>query len=182
MQENTTNEENLLVSDLKTAHKGYRAIASVYDDRNVNSIRETLINRNKKRAYTYDIGGLVRVRIPAEDRSKLDRLTLPAKVLSFDDHGKLIIGCEIGILKQHFDSHELSPLEGDWPSLENIPETVVTLREAARNQSIMKISSVSCHCKSNCQDNRCKCFKAKVICTSKYHPSSRTNQNCRNNG
>ena len=101
--------------------------------------------------------------------------------MSFDDHGKLIIGCEISILKQHFDSYELSLLEGNWPSLKSISETVVTLREAARNQSITKISSVSCHCKSNCQDNHCKCFKAKVICTSKCHPSSRTNQNCRNN-
>lgn len=181
MQEDTTNEKNFLVSGLKTAHKGYRALASIYDDRNVDSIRETLVNRNKKRTHTYDIGSLVRVRIPAEDRSKLDRNSLPAKVLGFDNHEKLIIGCNIGIIKQHFNSHELLPLEGDWPSLENISETIVTLREAARNQSIVKNSGVSCHCKSNCQDNRCKCFKAKVICTSKCHPSSRTNRNCSNN-
>ncbi len=145
------------------------------------SIWETLVNRNKKHAYTYDIGSLIQVWIPAKDHSKLDHLSLPAKVLGFDNHEKLIIGCNIGVLKQHFDSHELSPLEGNWPSLENIPETIVTLREAARNQSVMKISSVSCHCKSNCQDNHCKCFKAKVICTSKCHPSSHTNQNCKNN-
>ena len=101
--------------------------------------------------------------------------------MDFDNHGKLIIGCDIGILKQHFDSHELLPLEGDWPSLKNIPKTIVTLWKAARNQSIIKISGVSCHCKSNCQDNCCRCFKAKVICTSKYHPSSCTNRNCSNN-
>ena len=149
IQENTTNEKNSLVSDLKTAHKGYRAIASIYDDWNVNSIRKVFTNQNKKCVYSYDIGSLVCVRVPAEDHSKLDRHSLLAKVLSFDNNGKLIIGCDIGILKQHFDSHELLPLEGDWPSLKNIPETIVTLREAARNQSITKISSIRCHCKNN---------------------------------
>ena len=82
--------------------------------------------------------------------------------------------------KQHFDSHELLPFEGGWPSLKNISETIVILREAARNQSITKISGVRCHCKNNCQDNRCRCFKAKVTYTSKYHLSSRINRNCRN--
>jgi len=38
MQENTINEKNLLVSDLKTAYKEYHTIASIYDDRNVNNI------------------------------------------------------------------------------------------------------------------------------------------------
>ena len=113
IQENTTNEKNSLVSDLKTTHKGYRAIASIYDDRNVNSIREVLTNRNKKRVYSYDIGSLVHVQVPVENRSKLDCHSLPAKVLNFDNHEKLIIGCDIGILKQHFDSHELLPLEED---------------------------------------------------------------------
>ena len=95
--------------------------------------------------------------------------------MSFDNHEKLIIGCEIGILKQHFDSYELSPFKKNWPSLESISETVIILQEAARNQSIMKISSVNYHCKSNCQDNYCKYFKVKIICISKYHPSSHTN-------
>ena len=69
----------------------------------------------------------------------MDRFSLPAKVLGFDNHEKLIIGCNISILKQYFDSHELSPFEGNWPSLENISETIVTLQETARNQSVMKI-------------------------------------------
>jgi len=99
IQENTTNEKNSLVFDLKTAHKGYRAIASIYDDRNVNSIHEVLTNQNKKHVYSYDIGSLVRVQVPAENRSKLDRHSLPAKVLNFDNHGKLIIKCDIGIFK-----------------------------------------------------------------------------------
>ena len=63
------------------------------------SIWETLVNRNKKCAYTYDIGSLIRVWIPAENCSKLNRLSLPTKVLGFDNHEKLIIGCNIGILK-----------------------------------------------------------------------------------
>ena len=99
IQENTTNEKNSLVFDLKTAHKEYRAIASIYDDRNVNSIHKVLTNRNKKCVYSYDIGSLVRVWVPAEDRSKLDRHLLLAKILSFDNHGKLIIKCDIGIFK-----------------------------------------------------------------------------------
>ena len=88
-----------MVFDLKTAHKGYCAIASIYDNRNVNNICEVLTNRNKKRVYSYDIGSLVRVRVSAKDRFKLDRHSVLAKVLSFDNHGKLIIECDIGILK-----------------------------------------------------------------------------------
>jgi hypothetical protein len=120
---------------------------------------------------------LVRVRVSAEDHSKLDRHSLLAKVLSFDNHGKLIIGNDIGILKQHFDSHELLPLEGDWPSLKNIPKTIITLQEAARIQSITKISSVRYHYKNNCQDNHCRCFKAKETYTSKCHSFSCINRN-----
>ena len=64
-----------------------------------------------------------------------------------------------------------------FPELQNIPTQQITLREAARNQSVVGVASgrqTRCICKGTCLDSRCSCRQSRDVYCHK------TSSNCQN--
>ena len=89
-------------------------------------------------------------------------------------------GCASGILDVTYGANELNIVEADFPELDSIPSRRLSLKEAARTQSIVDVVSgrqIRCMCKGACVDNRYRCRKAQQKCNIDCH---KTNSNCRN--
>ena len=60
----------------------------------------------------------------------------------------------------------------EFPELDEIPQQTISVREAARSQSLVRNASssqVRCSCKDACTDGRCSCRKTKQKCTTQCH-------------
>jgi len=91
------------------------------------------------------------------------------------------LGCASGILEVTYGGNELNlVVTADFPELENIPTQRISLREAAKAQSVVGPASgrqLKCMCKGACLDSRCSCRKAKQNCSEHCH---KTSSNCQN--
>ncbi|CAG8636217.1 12379_t:CDS:2, partial [Rhizophagus irregularis] len=85
----------------------------------------------------YKIGDLVKVKIPKEDKHKIDRTHLPCKILSLTGNDKYKLGCQFGVLDVSYSVRNLEPLKAHISGLEDIPRRKISLREAARLQSAL---------------------------------------------
>ena len=87
------------------------------------------------------------------------------------------MGCASGILNVTYGANELNLVEAaEFSELDNIPQRTISLREAAKGQSVVRAASNSqvkrCNCKGACTDGRCSCRKAKQSCTTQCHKNS----------
>src|ERR1043166_9046946 len=125
------------------------------------------MNKGKKRITEYQIGDLVRIAIPKIDRFSVDRPTLPCKIMEKTENNKYRIGSKFGIVEICYSAGELEPLgTTDFPELYEIPSGKVSVREAARLQSARSVSGGLCNCKSECNNNKCRCKKMGGKCGS----------------
>ena len=122
-----------------------------------------MIVKKRKRQITFSVGELVRINIPRIDRAGIDRKSLPCKVLETLDGGYYRLGCVFGVLDRCYLAGEMETVSAEFPELEKIPETRISLTAAAVN--------ALCHCKSVCTTRRCACRKAGVACSSRCHSS-----------
>ena len=140
----------------------------MYTDKMINQM-----NKGKKRSSDFEVGDLVRIPIPKIDRSGVDRPTLPCKIVKKTDKEQYQLGCKFGILEIYYSSGELELLgTRTYPELNEILPRNLSLREAARLQSIGSESSISnsiCNCKTSCNNHHCRCKKAGGKCTSRCH-------------
>jgi hypothetical protein len=110
----------------------------------------------------------------------MDRPSLPCKIIEKTNR-KYRLGCASGILNVTYGCNDLNLVEtADFPELDDIPQRQVTLREAARAQSVVSSSGrqIRCACRGACTDSRCSCKKAKKKCDSRCH---KTSASCKNN-
>jgi hypothetical protein len=163
---------------LPTRHMELRQIAKQNTKKVRKEIRDRLL-KGKSVDRNFEVGSVVVVSIPRIDRQIVDRPLLPCKIME-KTKGKYRLGCASGILEVTYGANELNLVEADYPELENIPSQRVTLREAAKTQSVVDVVSgrqTRCMCKGACLNSRCSCRKAQQTCNARCH---KTSSNCQN--
>jgi hypothetical protein len=163
---------------LPTQHMELRQIAEQNTKKMRKEIRDRLL-KNKTIDRNFEVGSIVVLSIPRIDRHIVDRPILPCKIVEKTE-GKYRLGCASGILDITYGANELNPVEADYPELDNIPIQRLSLREAARTQSVVDVVAgrqTKCMCQSACLSSRCRCRKAQQKCNIYCH---KTSSNCQN--
>ena len=125
----------------------------------------------KKRLFvqTFQIGDNIAVKIPKEDRGKIDARRLPAVVVKVKCTTPPMykVACKFGTIEGYFPTSNIV----SYPGVIDIgnEDCQITLREAARQNSVLKKDIVQCKCKKKCDNNRCPCKKHKVVCHTRCH-------------
>ncbi|GES75221.1 KRAB-A domain-containing protein 2-like [Rhizophagus clarus] len=151
--------------------------------KNLQSYTDKMVNQmnKKKRSISYEVGDLVRITIPKIDRSGIDRPTLPCKVLEITKNNQYVLGSKFGIINVHYSPREIEPLGTiDFPELNNLPSNKISVREAAHLQSTGLVTGAICNCKSNCNNNKCRCKKVGQNCGSRCHSGRPCQNKCEN--
>jgi hypothetical protein len=113
-------------------------------------IRNRLLSKGKVINKNFEKETIVTISIPQIDRYSVDRPLLPCKIVE-KTNGKYRLGCASGILNDTYGANELNLVKAvDFPELDNIPQRTVSLREAAKGQSVVRAAS-------NSQVNKCNC-------------------------
>ena len=113
----------------------------------------------KKRVFvkTFQIGDNISVKVPKEDRNKIGVRRIPAVVVKIKHSCPPMykLACKFGTIEGYFSTSHLMP----YPGVVEIcnENSVITSREAARENSVLKKDVVICKCKKNCNTNRCPC-------------------------
>jgi hypothetical protein len=152
-----------------SSHEVFRKIAAENIQKNVERMRT--IVRKRKRQITFSVGELVRINIPRIDRAGIDRKSLPCKVLETLDGGYYRLGCVFGVIERCYLAGEMETISAEFPELDKIPDTRISLTAASRLQSSAAAVNALCHCKSGCKNSRCACRRAGVACSSRCHSS-----------
>jgi hypothetical protein len=160
-----TNQDTTNNSGHEILRNVARQDLQIYTEKMVNQM-----NKGKKRIKEYQIGDLVRVAVPKIDRFSVDRPTLPCKIIEKTENNKYGLGSKFGTIEIYYAANELEPLgTAAFPELNEIPSNKISVREAARLQSIGTLSVGICNCKGECNSNKCRCKKAGGICGSRCH-------------
>ncbi len=128
------------------------------------------MNKSKKRVKEYQVGDLVRVAVLKIDRFGIDRPTLPCKIMERTENDKYRLGSKFGMIEIYYTAGELEPFgTASFPELSDIPSNEISVREAARLQSVGSVLGGICNCKSECNSNKCRCKKSGESCSSRCH-------------
>ena len=169
-----SDERNALrdIINLPTGHHQVYKVARDRYTKNAKAMQEKMLRKNAKRKISYEIGEFVRIGIPKIDHSSTDRKLLICKVVGIVDGGLYKLGCKSGILNICYNAVELiSTRATDFPELREIPNTLISLREASLCQSWGEMTSYQCNCRGSCKTNYCNCKKAGVLCGARCHGS-----------
>ena len=125
--------------------------------------------RSQKKLKPVSVGDCVSVYVSEFDRGRGDPPNVIGVVLEIKGE-TFKIGTRGGIIKDWLHRNCFELLKYKNLKKENIPLNITSLRE------IVKILSVGngqgfkkCSCKGNCQNNKCKCYKNKMVCNSACH-------------
>ncbi|CAG8651739.1 13546_t:CDS:2, partial [Ambispora gerdemannii] len=158
------------ITNLPTDHYEVYQVARDRYTKNAKIMREKMLRKNAKRKISYEIGDFVRIGIPKIDRSSTDRKLLICKVVGTVDGEFYRLGCKSGVLNVYYRAVELMPTKAmDFPELREIPNTLISLREASLYQSRGEMTGYQCNCKGSCRTNHCNCKKAGVMCGARCH-------------
>ena len=119
----------------------------------------------------FEIGDIVSLKVPREDRTSTDNRRLFARILEEPYSHRYKVLTFSGIIKRLIPTKELSVVDKAlWLDI-IIPETFkeVTLALAAREASTSKKVGISCQCKGPCNTKRCKCYKEDKQCSVHCH-------------
>lgn len=167
-----TNQDTANNSQHEILRNMARQDLQIYTEKMVNQM-----NKGKKRVKEYEIGDLVRVAVPKIDRFSVDRPTLPCKIIEKTENNKYRLGSKFGIIEIYYTANELEPLgTAAFPELDEIPFNKISVREAARLQSVGSVTGGICNCKSECDNNKCRCKKTGGKCGSRCH----SGRSCKN--
>ncbi|CAG8499271.1 8631_t:CDS:1, partial [Scutellospora calospora] len=98
-----------------------------------------------------------------------DRSTFSCKIVNIIGE-KYKLGYKFDIINVCYSSGELESLRTTtYPKLNEIPLYKLSLREAARLQSVSSLSSTICNCKGSYNNCKYRCKKAGSSCTSRCH-------------
>ncbi|CAG8612943.1 2387_t:CDS:2 [Cetraspora pellucida] len=132
----------------------------IVDQENYENKIVNYMSKGKKQPVSYEIRDLVRISIPKIDRFGVDRPSLSCKIIEKPMADKYRLGSKFGIIDVCFSVGELDPLNtSEFPELDIIPSTNISVREALRLQDAEATSSSICNCKGECNNNRCYCKK-----------------------
>lgn len=137
-----------------------------------------MLSRSAKKLEAVIVGTTVKIPVPEVDRARGAPQNILAVVTEVSD-GFYKLATTSGFIKQKFVRTEFHPCKENLLSLEEISKklsetnTELSVRQAAATEnSIFGTQGFNkCSCKSGCSTNKCSCFKAGKICTSKCHGS-----------
>ncbi|XP_023241970.1 uncharacterized protein LOC111640202 [Centruroides sculpturatus] len=119
-----------------------------------------------------EIGDNIIIPIPDVDRAKADLRNIIGVILQKDEQGLHKIGTKYGILDKLYCRSEFDMSKENFLPLEEVPETNVSLRTAARRAALGTGQGFArCLCKKSCMSKRCFCRKKGNLCNSKCHDS-----------
>ena len=144
-----------------------------------------MLNKNKKKINSFNIGDLVLFHSEDVDRGMADPQNILCVIITKKNE-LFEIGCRAGVLDSYvaFNCLEKTDLVTefcrDFIPTDNEGNFIkVGAREAVRILSIGHGQGyLKCNCNGNCATNRCTCRKAELKCSSKCHGKV---FNCSNN-
>ena len=119
----------------------------------------------------FNIGSIVSIKIPREDRTSTDNKRLFARILEEPYPHRYRILTASGIIQRLIPTKSLRVVEQALWSDIIIPTSTkqVTLGLAAREASISARVRISCQCKGQCSTKRCRCYKEAKECSIHCH-------------
>ncbi|XP_050518938.1 uncharacterized protein LOC126893041 [Diabrotica virgifera virgifera] len=104
----------------------------------------------------YPSAKLVRIRVPDVDRARSDQRNLLATVTEITEKKLYKLGTKYGILNQLYSRNQFTVCKEKFISIEEIPDTEISLRECARKSSNCGGQGYSrCGCKGGCKSDKC---------------------------
>ena len=127
----------------------------------------------------FQVGENVSVKIPKQDRIASDNKRLPCVIV--DKRGgptsSYRLVCSSGTIDRRVTASDIMRYPGRVEIDENNLNKRISLRQAAREASVIKANTLSCKCKKGCTGKTCVCRKAGKICSSRCHKGI----SCKNN-
>ena len=131
-----------------------------------------------KRLAPFSVGENVRIPVDKVDRGLLDHPYMIG-VITEKKHGNYKVGTTSGTLNQMFSRSQIDSCPHQFITSEQVPDKVLSVRSANAAQSIGSGQGlVRCICLQGCKNNRCKCKRQGVLCSSYCHKSA----SCKNKG
>lgn len=119
----------------------------------------------------FEVGDIVSLKVPREDRAATDNRRLFARVLEEPYSHRYKVITASGIIRRLIPTKELKAVdEALWSDI-IIPDQTreVTLTFAAREASTSERVGISCQCKGLCNTKRCRCYKEDKECSVHCH-------------
>ena len=136
---------------------------------------EKMVNITEEQFPPLTVGDIVTVIIPPEDRGPLDLPNIFGIIMHIEN-GVYQIGTQDCLINGWFPRTSIQKSNCKYIDASEVPKEKLSLREAAAKQSLSGGQGYKkCQCKSlknQCQTNKCKCFKAGILCNSRCHSSS----------
>ena len=144
---------------------------NVHENIKINAERMKMRYGKKKRLFVkiFQTGDTVAVKIPKIDRNKVDSKRLPAVIVNVKQctPPTYKLACKHGTIQGYYSTSDLVSYPGKVDIGNENNE--VSLREAAKQQSVQKTDVVFCKCRKNCVSKRCPCKKNNVLCHTRCH-------------
>ena len=133
---------------------------------------QKMVSLSNSRLPAVDIGTNVVIRVPELDRGRLAPRNVPAVVIDVNTSGLYLLGTKEGLLEQLYACSEFIAADNNFIEAHDVPSSSLSFRSASTMTSGSNQGFVSCHCKSYCIDNKCKCRSKNMKCNSKCHFNS----------
>ncbi|XP_060879629.1 uncharacterized protein LOC132951719 [Metopolophium dirhodum] len=135
-----------------------------------------MMKLSKKKFAQLEIDTTVRVTVADVDRACGSPRNILAVVTQLE-HDLYKLCTEHGFLKYNYTRQEIAACEENLLEMDNVIKLAdgrqLTLREAASNSSVAGPQGYQrCHCKTGCNNKRCACRRAEILCNSKCHGST----------
>ena len=119
----------------------------------------------------FEVGAIVSIKVPREDRTSTDNKRLFARILDEPYPHRYQVLTYSGIIQRLIPTKSLRVVEQALWSDILIPTSTkeVTLGLAAREASTSARVRISCQCKGQCNSKRCRCYKEAKECSVHCH-------------
>ena len=119
----------------------------------------------------FDIGDIVSLKVPREDRTSTDNRRLFARILEEPYSHRYKVVTLSGVINRLIPTKQLGAIEKALWSDIIIPDSTkeVGLGLAGREASTSQRIGVSCQCKGLCSTKRCRCYKENKECSVHCH-------------
>ena len=119
----------------------------------------------------FEVGAIVSIKVPREDRTSTDNKRLFARILKEPYPHRYQVLTLSGIIQRLIPTKSLGAVEQALWSDILIPDSTkqVGLGLAAREASTSARVGISCQCKGQCSTKRCRCYKEVKQCSVHCH-------------
>jgi stage V sporulation protein SpoVS len=117
----------------------------------------------------FDIGAIVSIKVPQEDRTSTDNKRLFARILEEPYPHRYQVLTPSGIIQRLIPTKSLGVVDQALWSDILIPTSTKQVRLAAREASTSARVGISCQCKGQCSTKRCRCYKETKECSVHCH-------------